>query len=252
MGGDFSSTRLAPLFQELTSRSGNWLDRLLTLPRVKLKEQVKQVPSLGAVKETCFHPNEKTLAPPRALLEHLIEHAEKYSSTKRGGYPHTHSKWNALAQGDKATKDEALRLLGQSGGAWPAPWWVLEEPVQVDVFLRTEKAIVLVQGFGKGEKPKTRSEWMPVRHHLWCAMDNAKTAFPNLPIFGLYVVEEEEEGELSLPWWGLLANEVNPHVLLASLPHLSTQEQVRLLLGFLGATTYRAVCAEFRLEPHQD
>ncbi len=225
----------------------SWLPALLTLPQHELPTLAPKVE--GRLEEARWEPSEKALPAPGSLLRWLVSHPEDLArpSGALAGSAETLAQRESLLRGDGHIRDEALRLLEQADRSLPA-WYVLEGPTYPDVFLRTDDAIIVIEG-KRTEADVTRSTtWMPMRHQMLRHLDGAWEARKGRAVYGLFIVEGDGDGTaVAVPerWQRVCAETVTPETLSRSLPHRSAEERGAIARGYLGVTTWQRICAQF-------
>jgi hypothetical protein len=243
---DSSKTRVAPVFERLLAldpKGHAWLGRLLELP--ERFDETRTVPprDTGALIDHAWHPNERIIRPPRALLEWLIrrepdEWPEEFGSGGSTGSP---ERDRLLAQ-DETTRREALELLEQR--APDRAWYVLEGPTHIDAYLETEGLAVVIEGKRTEPAPTTRTKWMETRHQMLRNLDAVWDS--GTPAYGLFVVEGKRDStEVPKEWQEFARKTVSPEALSGSLPHRSEEERTAIAGAYLGVTTWQRICEEF-------
>jgi len=126
---DSSKTRVQPVFDQLLKgdcTGEGWLPRLLQLPQ-RFDAVAVPIPDPPGRLMTCaWHPKERTMRPPIALLRHLVEREPpdwpaECRPRATAGIPER----ERLLAGDTETRREALMLLSKEGAPERA-WYVLE------------------------------------------------------------------------------------------------------------------------------
>jgi hypothetical protein len=142
---------------------------------------------------------------------------------------------------------EALALLQTrpSGQAWH----ILERHTYPDVFLATPDALVVIEGKRTEAGPTTSTTWMPVRHQMLRHMDAASEIRGDRRVYGFFIVEAARESNAVPAHWVQAAEDtLAPAAVSGSLPHRSPAEREDIVQGFLGVTTWQAVCGTFGLD----
>jgi hypothetical protein len=142
---------------------------------------------------------------------------------------------------------EALALLQTrpSGQAWH----ILEGHTYPDVFLATPDALVVIEGKRTEAGPTTSTTWMPVRHQMLRHMDAASEIRGDRRVYGFFIVEAARESNAVPAHWVQAAEDtLAPAAVSGSLPHRSPAEREDIVQGFLGVTTWQAVCGTFGLD----
>jgi hypothetical protein len=243
-----SETRVAPVFDALMDRDPTgqlWLSRLLRLgSRSSGRIDKGSVGPLLPGHPRWWGTNERRLAPPKARLQGLIRNLSAPSNDKNWGKdPSTRAKRMRLVARDPQTMDEGLRLLGEHPASRKV-WYVLEGESQPDAYLETETLIVVVEGKRTEPRATDYTTWTPSnRSQMLRHMDAAWEMRSGRLAFGLMIVE----GPLSEYWRRQAEVEVLDSTLCGSLSHRTSTERNQIADGFLGITTWQAVCTEFAL-----
>jgi hypothetical protein len=242
---DSSKTRVAPVFNKLLERDPtgrDWLTRLLRLPERfdGVEVPLRDTPTEIVAHE--WHPKERIIPPPGALLRWLVERdpaqwPPEFRESATTGIP----KRDLLLAGDADTRREALQLLEV---APERAWYVLEGPTHVDAYIETANLVVVIEGKRTEPAPTTRTKWMETRHqmlrNLDAVWDSGKRAC------GFFVVEAARDSSAVPQKWQEFACEtVSADALAGSLPHRSDDERDAIANAFLGVTTWQRICEEF-------
>lgn len=167
-----SGTRVAPVFEELLTIDGtgeSWLSRLLRLAEPGLP----MLPKIGILQDWGWGDAERGLPPPRSLLRWLVEHAGALDRDALDKCPpQVRRLRELLIAGDEETRSEALRLL-QRETIPSRIWYILEGITYPDVWLRTERALIVIEGKRTEPDITRRTTWMPVRHQMLRHIDAA-------------------------------------------------------------------------------
>jgi hypothetical protein len=113
------------------------------------------------------------------------------------------------------------------------------------VRLRTSSGIVAIEGKRTEADVTTCTTWMPVRHQMLRHLDGAWDLRDDHRVVGLFIVEGDGGREAStVPghWIERCVTTVQREVLEASLPHRADAERSAIAAGYLGVTTWQAVC----------
>jgi hypothetical protein len=242
---DSSKTRVAPVFNKLLERDPtgrDWLSRLLQLPQRFDGVEVPLPDTPTEIVEHGWHPKERIIPPPAALLRWLVERdpaqwPPEFRESGKTGIP----KRDDLFAGDAKTRQEALQLLE---AAPERAWYVLEGPTHVDAYIETKDLVVVIEGKRTERAPTTRTKWMETRHqmlrNLDAVWDSGKRAC------GFFVVEGAGDSTAIPQKWEQFAREtVSTEALAGSLPHRSDDERGAIAEAFLGVTTWQRICEEF-------
>jgi hypothetical protein len=244
--GRFNSSewRVRPVFDALIERDPtglSWLSTLISLPKRDGRARVAMEPGvLGPLQEAAWDSaeesrREKALPAPRKLLEWLVLHLEAPQTPKELDKSDTQKKRRLLAEKDEATRAEALRHLEMGVGG--KNWYVLEGPSYPDVYLRTEHAVVVVEGKLTEREPTTHTTWLRVRHQMLRHIDAAWDDAEGRSVYGFFVVNDAE----SPGWVDAAKNTIESEALKKSLPHRSDAERVAIAEAFLGIATWGTV-----------
>ena len=250
-GNTSSQSRVQPVFDALyrSDPTGGWISKLVALPRRSSPRAGGPIDP-GPLREHAWDPRERALPAPRALLLHLARSGSalrpRPGRARTGG--ETEALRDKLVADDAATIDAAVQLL--SRGAIPArDWYIFEGPTKPDVYLRTDRVVIVIEG--KNEEPKhtTRTDWMEVRYQMLRHIDGAWPQVPgDPPVLGFYIVEAESGSTTAPEKWLRFSDEtVSGRALDGSLPHRSPAERRAMASSFLGVTTWQAVCASLDL-----
>jgi hypothetical protein len=248
---DSSKTRVGPVFRALLERrptSSMWVRDLLDLAAGDACQHRPWRQHDLTVKEHHWAPVEKGLHPPVALLSWLVRNLPA-SPEDFPGSDDISANRRLLAEGDPVTIQRALTLLRQRGAQ--RGWQVLEGPTYPDAYLVTPDALIVVEGKRTEGAPTTRTTWMPDRHQMLRHLDAAWEIRGRRAVYGLFIVEAKEEAPGGVPttWSDAVRLTRAMETLRESLPHRSTEEQEGIVRGFVGVTTWQAVCKRFGLDP---
>jgi hypothetical protein len=159
-----------------------------------------------------------------------------------------------LVAKDAATIAEALALLEQP--LRPRTWYVLEGRSQPDAFLEAESVIIVIEGKRTERKATEVTTWMPRRSQMLRHMDAAWEIRGAKRILGLMIVEGDGPNAVqpSNYWLSEANRQIDVESLSESLPHRPAGVRQQLADGFLGVTTWQAVCQVFSIQwpPFQD
>lgn len=255
---DSSLTRVVPVFNTLLSRDrsgASWLGPLLNLGSRRTLQGLELDPgSLLSEHPACWGTNEKRLAPPVSLLRWLVQNVSAPAHERLWGSPDVMEKRRKLAARDTATVAEALALLEQP--LRDRAWYVLEGRSRPDVFLETESLIVVIEGKRTERAATEVTTWMPRRSQMLRHMDAAWEIRGAKRILGLMIVEGDAPNptEPNSYWLAEANRQIDADSLRESLPHRSSEVRQQLASGFIGVTTWQAVCQALAIQwpPFQD
>jgi hypothetical protein len=240
-----SKTRVVPVFDQLLARdrSGqSWLHNLLQLPKHGSGAMI--LSDLGVISRVDYGQGEAKLPPPRSLLHWLIDHPEAMSPPKNLGNAEATRQRKALLAGDTTVMKQAHS--GVDSGRLSTMWYTFEKPSQPDVYIETDRVVVVIEGKRTESGPTTKTTWMPVRHqmlrHLDCALDSAKQK----QLYGFFLVEGSS-GDIPAVWQAAAIDTVSQPALHGSLPHRTESEIDRIRQSFLGVSTWQRVCGALGL-----
>ncbi len=254
---DSTKTRVTPVFDRLLhcDPTGSvWLDRLIRLG--SRANEVNLPSSAGELKpghSRTWGEDEQPLPPPLGLLEWLVQHVEE-KDVKARTSEETRQKRLALARGDPDVLQKALARLraGERGRAW----FVLEGPSCPDTYLETDSLVVVVEGKRTEQSTTSKTTFMPKRSQLIRHMDAAWEMADGRRVLGLLLVEGENPDPMLVPkrWSTASDEQIQPALLVPSLPHRTAEERDVIAEGVLGAATWQRICEEFSIEwpPFED
>lgn len=249
--GQFNSSewRVKPVFDALIARDKtglSWLPTLLSLPRREGRPPVAlSAGTLGPLEEFAWSSprsatnaaplKEKALPAPQELLEWLILHVDPNKTKPIGTPSETKHKRELLGKKDQATQAKAQELV--SKGNRGRSWQNLEGASYPDAYLRTNHAVVVIEGKFTERAPTTRSTWMDVRHQMLRHIDAAWDTRAHRSVYGFFIVEDT-----SAPGWtNAVKQTIAREALQKSLPHRSPAVQASIAEAFLGITTWEEV-----------
>ncbi len=252
-----SEHRVFPVFNALRARDKtglSWLSTVLALPEREGRERLSLTPDeIGALefaawtvpsakgspppaREPGWQPTEKRLRAPPALLHELIDRVTQPHSPGQWGDGDTEKYRRDLSHKDPATIEEAHRLL--DGPSRRRRWEVLEGPSCPDVFLRTAKIVVVIEGKFTERAPTTYTTWLAGRHQMLRHLDAAWEDRGTRDIYGFFIVEyPKREG-----WINASDATIDSETLKTSLPHRDPQSRAAIANSFLGVTNWESVC----------
>lgn len=240
-----SRTRVVPVFNSLfdADPSGQtWLALLLGLANSQAPVDV------GTVAPDAMRflgDDEKPLPAPKSLLRWLITHLDVRPDPNARDANETSRRRGRLVDRDPDIIAEALRLLdGNPSG--PA-WYVLEGPSYPDVYIETDRAVIVVEGKRTEPVPTTSTTWMAERHQMLRHIDAAWDERGGRDVYGILIVEGTADGAVPEPWFSYPAALRDEAVLAASLPHRTDAERAAIARAFLGVTTWQQVSRRFGL-----
>lgn len=243
-GGEFDSskTRVTPVFDQLRQRQDDWVRRLVALPQHGTGRVTPAEADLAFVRGY-WGATERALFPPVSLLSWLVRNL-----TVAPGKSVEDERRVRLAAGDPATIASALTALRTAGTG--KAWHVLEGPSYPDVFIETPAAIIVIEGKRTEPAPTTHTTWMANRHQMWRHMDAAWEIRGCRLVLGFFIVEGSGVEGVEVPdqWVQAARDTMAPTAIAGSFPHRSKAERDAITSGFLGVTTWQAVCATFRVD----
>ncbi len=249
---DSSKTRVVPVFDHLLrsdSSGRSWLPLLVRLgSRVADVALPVQLGVLVPGHQSWWGSNERPLAPPLSLLEWLVQNVSEEQVAKSGGHPETVRKRRALASGDPKVVQEALRRLRASERG--RQWFVLEGDSFPDACLETDSVVLVVEGKRTERSTTSKTTWMRKRSQLIRHMDATWEIAAGRAVLGLLLVEGEDPDPMLVPehWSAASDEQLQPDLLIPSLPHRTDEERDAIAGGVLGAATWQAVCHEFSID----
>jgi hypothetical protein len=249
---DSSKTRVVPVFDALFTQPAGWLGRLLDLAQCapdrgrpwRGQDLTIEAHHCGA--RRADGGGERALQPPQALLEWLVGNLSLGEGKELKGSPDTIAQRQNLLDRHPETVAAALAALGE--GKLGRAWHVLEGATYPDAFIETPDVIVVVEGKRTEPGPTTSTTWMAGRHQMLRHLDAAWEIRGNRSVYGLFIVEGDgESSEVPAVWREACSMTLSGDALSTSLPHRSVEERRQIASGFVGATTWQAVVAEFGL-----
>jgi hypothetical protein len=240
---DSTKTRVTPVFDHLVSAdpSGRtWLGTLLQLPRHGSGSQVPIDP--GVISKIEYGAKEELLEPPKTLLHWLIEHPDEMSPPANMGSSRTAEKRRALLLGDPHHIQEAH--AGVNSGKLNRMWYVFESASHPDVYIETDRAIVVIEGKRTESGPTLSTSWMPVRHQMIRHLDGGLDLAGERCLSGFFIVEGDPQGAVPAEWVQASGDTISDQSLARGLPHRSAEQIARIRTAFLGVATWQGLCAE--------
>jgi hypothetical protein len=124
---------------------------------------------------------------------------------------------------------------------------MFEGPTSVDAYLETPELIVLVEGKRTERGPTTHTTYMSIRHQILRNLDAAWDMRGRRAVVAMFIVEGKGDGgEVPNNWQEFATATTSADALAGSLPHRGCEERAAIADGFLGVTTWQAVCRELR------
>jgi hypothetical protein len=245
---DSTKTRVTPVFKSLENMGSPWLGRLLSLPTLGHRDRLSWEGCSMQAEEIEYGTNEKPLPAPFKLLDWLTGNVQDVTGKGLDGLSiNTRGKRSRLLARDPVVIAEARTLLASDRS--DHQWFVLEGPSCPDVFISTPDLIVVIEGKRTEPVPTTGTTWMSPRHQMLRHMDCALEAAHDRTVLGFFIVESGTDGKVPDVWKRAAADTISPEVLDGSLPHRTAAERELIAKGFLGVTTWQAVCREFAIDP---
>jgi hypothetical protein len=265
-----SITRVRPVFGHLLSldpTGHEWLPRLWTLaankrPQSKVVHPPAIIGSLIADEVTRMRPFtdqnltmrgyprfdlpaalERSLPPPHAFLQWLLEHPAALVEPPHAGdlSAQAVAMRRLLMHGDPAESAEAMAFgLGQlkrlAPAKWRTLWWAFEGFSVIDCCLVTPSVVLFIEG-KRTEPVSGATAWYPTRHQLWRNVEVAAELAHGRQFGVVLAVEDEVHGHREL------AGALN--ALAASYPHLADERRAELCRHLLGFVTWDELQAAF-------
>lgn len=237
-GGKFDSslTRVAPVFDRLSTQPADWPARLLALAQCAAPDAVDWRKLDLRYVNGWWGDRERGLRPPVSLLSWLVRHPESWASKPCS------AERLRLQSGDPATVSQALELLRSSGA--DRGWFIFEGRTFPDALIETQDALIVVEGKRTESGPTTHTTWMGMRHQIWRHIDAAWEVRGRRKVLGLFIVEDDGSG-LPTVWREAAGEAVAEQALAGSFPHRSARETAELRRCFLGVATWASVCRAF-------
>ncbi len=241
---DSSKTRVAPIFDRLHARGGDWVRQLLVLPHLGGSVEAAASDLDLTFIRGFWGTTERGLMPPVSLLSWLVRNLAPPTD---GSEPD--DRRARLIARDARTIEEALSLLRTAGEG--KMWQVLEGPTYPDAILETPDAFIVIEGKRTEAGPTTKTKWMAGRHQMWRHLDAAWEVRGPRQVFGFFLVEGQAPDLTEVPrsWREAAALTVSESVMESSLPHRGLREREQLIQTFLGVATWQHVCAAFGIAP---
>jgi hypothetical protein len=117
------------------------------------------------------------------------------------------------------------------------------------VYIATPDLIVVIEGKRTESGPTTSTMWMSPRLQMLRHMDSALEAAGGRTVLGLFAVEGAADGSVPTDWQQHAKDTISPEALASSLPHRTEADCETIARGFLGVTTWQAICREFGIYP---
>ncbi len=247
-----SKTRVAPVFSQLFARdpSGkSWVRQLLSLGA---RSGTSVIPTdLGTLlsdKHPSWGDKEKPLAPPKSLLEHLVDTVSEQQVEASGDSGTTLENRRKLSRNEEGMREAALEKISRLplNRRTPRTWYIFEGDSFPDACLQTDKAIIVIEGKRTEPMCTTKTKWMPNRSQLLRHMDAALEIAGDRLVYGLLIVEDSDKKSLR-EWEIELDLQLAPRNVEESLPHRTESERRKILGGVLGVASWQSVCSEFGL-----
>lgn len=245
---DSTRTRVTPVCDFLVASPTPWLASLLSLPSCGHPNPPSWARLSMRVDEFRYGTHEKPLPAPLTLLDWLTGNARDVTGKGLHGLSgHSLEKRRGLLARDPQIIAEARALLASDRA--DKQWFVLEGPSYPDVFISTPDLIVVIEGKRTEPGPTTATTWMSPRHQMLRHMDCALEEADGRVVLGFFIVEGTEDGNTPEAWKTAAAEVIGPEALNGSLPHRTAGQRESIAGGFLGVTTWQAVCQKFAIDP---
>ncbi|NQT91310.1 MAG: hypothetical protein HQ559_01010 [Lentisphaerae bacterium] len=254
-----SRTRVQPVFSELITRMGlsaDWLPALLSLLECGAPDATVTVEPGPVLKRQAWGGNpasdeeEQSLSPPLSLLSWLVRNLVQPEGINLDSANDVDRQRQKLIDQDPETIARALEMLKRHGGS--RKWYVLEGPSQPDVYLETEKTIIVIEGKGTESGPTTNTTWMAGRHQVLRYIDAAWEIRGSRDVYGFFIVngkdDNPESTEVPDHWRNASKATWSDEAISSSLPHRGPEEQHAIRNAFLGITTWQSVCQKLALK----
>lgn len=240
-----TKTRVVPVFDKLLSNDSTgkaWLPRLLSLPGA-WRPSHEDKESAFVIQEHKWGAPEQALKPPLALLAWLIRNPRAPISgvlSRDADKAKIRQEW---INGSDARISEALSLLSHNPNN--LDWHIFEGATYPDVYIKTEKFLVVIEGKRTESDVTTTTKWMPCRHQMLRHLDCAWEVKGNREVLGFFIVESHVGASVPPDWCARASRTTNFDVVRSSLPHRSPEEQWAIARSFIGITTWQEICHEF-------
>lgn len=242
-----SATRVEPVFRLLQKQGNDWLKQLLALPSLGHPKPHDWHGLSLYPEEVLYGDSEKALAAPAGLLDWLlINRLDVTGQGLEGLSKETADKRRRLLGGDVDMIEQGRQQLRADRSS--RQWYVLEGPSYPDVYVRTRDLIVVIEGKRTETGPTTSTTWMLVRHQMLRHLDAAYESAGAKTVLGLFIVEGDSDGQVPKVWLDAAKSTISQDALCGSLPHRNKDEIDAIARGFLGVTTWLAVCKAFGID----
>jgi hypothetical protein len=144
----------------------------------------------------------------------------------------------------------------ETGRAGRAPggddWCASDAPLHPDALIVTPAALILVESRRAEAFLPVDPSWVQVRCSALRQLDAVWATRGRRAVYGLLVVDADvavHAKAVPALWREVVTATVSPHVSARAIPHRSPPERQAITQGFIGATTWQAIAAEFSLPP---
>ena len=241
---DSSRTRVCPAFEVIEKNPTPFFElfcehfNLKIDPTELIIEEIRFADGISR-KEKPLNPNPEYLKwminhPDETLIERKLSNKSKLSKTDRKRF--------GLLRG--ACVQEAVDGIESAAkkGAFGRDWYVLEGATKPDVYIKTNKFYLIVEGKRTEAGPEVGTLWNGHRHqmvrHLEDLYFHCLKEKQTLPAYGIFIVRKKDEEKFDLykaklPW-------------VESLPHMEDVSQIQSL--YLGCLTWGEIFLKYRGE----
>ena len=147
-------------------------------------------------------------------------------------------------EGSTSRIREGLSLLSHNPVS--VDWHVFEGPTRPDVFIETDRYIIVVEGKRAEHSNTTSTKWMQCRHQMLRHIDCAWEIRGQKDVFGFFIVESADGSKVPEQWNSFAKSTTSEASVKLSLPHRGFEESLHISRAFIGVTTWQTVCDEFR------
>lgn len=241
---DSSRTRVCPAFEVIEKHPAPFFELLCM--RFNLKFNPEEI----TIEDICFSDGksrkEKPLNPNSEYLKWMLRHPEETLIRKKlankSELSETESRRLGLLRGECV--QEAIEGIDRATkkGTFGRDWYVFEGATKPDVYIKTNKFYLVVEGKRTESEPEIGTMWNGRRHqmvrHLEDLYLHGQKENAELPTYGIFMVRNKDGVKFDL------YNEEGPWI--ESLPHMKDVTPIRN--SFLGWLSWGEVYLKYRGE----